>query len=217
MGAVSVSRVRVAIESTARVGCAVATSLVREIERLDPMIVRERLDAWKLSPDVNPKHVPGLGTVRSVLVHIAWKHHTHKVGERGVGYYDETNDQACGKLWIDESTYKACLRFLEWTGALQTLAPAAKHRGAKRRLYPEYLDPQRTPTRVGGGHRGGTSPSTQAPQRSKGGASHPSKSVSNTPRTQDVAAHGATSLRFHDPAVTDLYGLNLPQQETDKQ
>jgi hypothetical protein len=155
--------------------------------------------------------------VRSVLVHIAWKHHTHQVGESGVGYYDETNEQACAALWIDESTYKASLRFLEWTGALQTLAPAAKHRGAKRRLYPEYLDPQRTPTRVGGGHRGGTPSSTQTPQRSTGRAPHPSKSVSNTPSTQDVAAHGATSLRFHDPAVTDLYNLNIPQQETDKQ
>jgi len=122
MGAVSVSRVRVAIESTARVGCAVAASLVREIERLDPMIVRERLDAWRRSPGVNPKHVPGLGTVAAVLFRIAYKHHTHKVGESGVGYFDETNEQACGKLWIDESTYKACLRFLEWTGALQTLA-----------------------------------------------------------------------------------------------
>lgn len=222
MGAVSVSHVRVAINSTARMGCAMAASLVNELRRLNRATVNERLDAYKRS-GVGRGHVPSLALVRAVLSHIALRHHVHdnkrkRVPLNEIGYYDDTNTQACDDLWISESAYKDVVRFLEWTGALQTLVPATNNRAARRRLYPEYLDPKRAPQRRGVGAEVGTSETTQETQASRGRVSPPSKSVSNTPRTQDVAAHGATSLRFHDPDLAALYGLDIHhKQETEPQ
>ena len=217
MGAVSVSHVRVAIKNIARMGCAMAASLVNDVYRLNRATMSERLDAYKRS-DVPRGHVPSLPNVLHVLFHIAWRHHVHDPKRKGVGYYDDTNEQACDALGMSASAYRDVVRFLEWTDALQTITPATNNRAARRRLFPEYLDPKRAPQRIGVGAGVGTSKTTQETQAARGRVSPPSKSVSNTPRTQDVAAHGATSLRFHDPDVVALYGLDIhPKQETETQ